>query len=161
MLTPLKQFVCDTCGKIIEKPEHGWIEWVDDLDKRIDSFSNFHIVHHASYSPLKGYDGCYKNSLEKGRSDMHLHDFIDDNYKMANILSFLDVGSYHAPKYEKTKIADMRQYVEIVRRLTIPYYEEARLYWEKAKQDGYFEDKSEILIYAVNHLKELINEYAD
>lgn len=29
-LQPLKQWICDTCGEIIEAPHDGWLEWVTD-----------------------------------------------------------------------------------------------------------------------------------
>ena len=27
MLVPLKQFICDECGTVIESPEDGYVEW--------------------------------------------------------------------------------------------------------------------------------------
>ena len=29
MLKPLKQFYCDSCNQIIEKPKDGWVEWLN------------------------------------------------------------------------------------------------------------------------------------
>jgi hypothetical protein len=34
--------------------------------------------------------------------------------------------------------------VEFTRRLTVPYYEEAQLYWNQAEQDGLFDGANEI-----------------
>lgn len=165
MLVPLKQFICDTCGEIIDKPEEGWIEWISklDFDKGTREIHSFNIVHHYSYSPLATHtnEGCYQHQGKLGRSDNHLNHFINDDYKMANILRFLDIGPYLNPDYKGTDITDMRQYVETVRRLTIPYYEEARLYWQRALDDGYFQDASELWIYGVSNLKRLIEIYGD
>jgi len=30
MLASLKQRICETCGKIINSPEDGWVEWLDN-----------------------------------------------------------------------------------------------------------------------------------
>lgn len=161
----MTQFICDTCGEIINRPEEGWIEWISksDFEKETREIHSFNIVHHYSSSPLATphNEGCYQHSREPGRSDIHLNQFISDNYKMTNILRFLDIGPYHNPEYKGTDITDMRQYVETVRRLTIPYYEEARLYWNKALEDGYFQDSNEIWIYGVQNLKKLIELYGD
>jgi hypothetical protein len=165
MLEPLKQFICDTCHQVINSPEDGWIEWISKFSEdkeRIESHS-FRIVHHHSTSPQATpyNEGCYQHSRKIGRSDSHLHHFLDENYKMANILTFLDIGPYHDPDYKTTEITDMRQYVETVRRITIPHYEEARLYWEHAKEDGYFNGANQLWIYGVENLKILIEEYGD
>lgn len=165
MLIPLKQFYCDTCGEIINSPEEGWIEWISKYNEvsGLDDIHSFRIVHHYSCSPLastKKY-GCYQHTDEDGRSDVHLQDFICEEYKMANILRFLDIGSYHVPDYKGSGIVDLREYVEIVRRFTIPYYEEARQYWEEALEDGYFQDSNELWIYGVDNLKNLVEKYGD
>lgn len=163
MLIPLKQFICDTCGNIIQKPEDGWVEWIHSHDESKGKFydHSFRIVHHKSASPKKesSHCGCYQHTNMDRRSDDHLHHFIDDEFKMANILSFLDVGPYHCNTFSGTGINDIREYVEFVRRLTIPYYEEARIYWQEALEDGYFEDANEIWIYGTKTLKQLIEKY--
>lgn len=163
MLIPLKQFICDTCGEIIQKPEDGWVEWISVYNESTKKFNthSYRIVHHQSASPKKesSYYGCYQHDKAKGRCDNHLHHFINDEYQMANILSFLDVGPYHCNTFSGTGINDIREYVEFVRRLTIPYYEEARIYWQEALEDGYFEDANEIWIYGTKTLKQLIEKY--
>ena len=101
---------------------------------------------------------------QKGITDEHIEQALtqitdDDEYQMANILSFLDVGPYHCNTFSGSSINDIREYVELVRRLTIPYYEEARMYWQEALDDGYFTDANEIWIYGTKTLKHLIEEY--
>ena len=41
-LIPLKQWICDTCGEIINSPEQGYFQF-NVTDKKIDYFI---IVHH-------------------------------------------------------------------------------------------------------------------
>ena len=164
MLKPLEQFICDTCGQIIEKPEHGWVEWESKIegDPPRQEQWGFKIVHHSPHSPLKGEHkrdgGCYHYTHSSHRSDLHLTDFLGDN-QMPELLSFLDVGPYHDPDYSGPSIVEMREFVEFARRLTIPYYEEARQYWSDALSDGYFGDANEIWIYLPENLEALINKY--
>jgi len=44
-------------------------------------------------------------------------------------------------QYKKLENPD--ELAEIIRRIHVPYYEEARLYWDTAKADGYFIDANE------------------
>ena len=47
-----------------------------------------------------------------------------------------------------------------MRRLTIPNYEEARQFWCKAMEDGYFGDSNELYIYIPENLKNMIKNYS-
>jgi hypothetical protein len=51
-LVPLKQWICDTCGEVIERPNEGYVQFVDSNND--GNYDDFVIVHHAAYSPLKG-----------------------------------------------------------------------------------------------------------
>jgi hypothetical protein len=159
MLIPLKQFICDTCGEIIEKPEDGWIEWIHSDD---GMQTEFNIVHHAGSSPRKifNHEGCYQHGGRNGRMDNNLNQYINPNVIMSFLLHFLDIGRHHDPSRNYIGKVNISEYVELVRRLTIPYYEEARLYWEMAKNDGYFDGENEISIYSVNFLKGIIDKYS-
>lgn len=156
MLKPLTQFVCDTCGDIIKCPEDGWIEWISDEDRECHSFR---IVHHQTKSPRGGRQGCYQHEGEPGRSDSHLDDFL--NLGMIKILSFLDVGPHHETEYRRPRVRDIREFVEMTRRLTIPYYEEARLYWDQAERETRSSGANELLIYTEEYLKDVIARYCE
>ncbi len=41
-LEPLRQFVCDKCGEVIETVEDGWLEWFDNYETPAQGFR---IVH--------------------------------------------------------------------------------------------------------------------
>ncbi len=146
-LEPLQQFFCDQCGQLIEEPEHGYVEW------HIDN-SGWHIVHHANYSPLQPEKNCYAG-FDK---TIALTRFLGPA-GMAYIIGFLDVGE-HLPDVEKRiRAADIREFVEFVRRVTLPYYEEARQYWDEAKRGGFFEGANESWPYAPDVLKQVIERY--
>ena len=165
MLKSLKQFYCDTCGEIINSPKEGWIEWISNYDEetRSNKTHSFRIVHHYTHSPIATdtNQGCYQHIGEIGRHDSHLHHFLNEDCIMANVLKFLDIGPYHDPDYKETNLPDIREYVELVRRLTIPHYEEARHYWAEAVEGGFFHGANEGRIYNVKNLKQLIAIYGD
>jgi hypothetical protein len=159
MLIPLKEFICDTCGEIIEKPEDGYVEWVYSDD---GMQTQFNIIHHGGSSPRKKYnhDGCYQHANRNGRMDEPLNHCLDPNRMMAFLLRFIDMGRYHDPSGKYIAKVNISEYVELVRRLTIPYYEEAKVYWNEAISDGYFDGDNEINIYTVYFLKGIIDKYS-
>jgi hypothetical protein len=154
-LKPLEQFVCDTCGEVIESPDEGYIEWVDDK-KAV----NFNIVHHSLHSPLKPSRSCYQHENAYGRSDTALRDFLGA-HGIVEMLSFIDVGDYHQRDYRGPTASDLREWTEVARRLFIPHYEEARLYWDRARADGFFEGANELWPYLPSTLELLIERYGE
>lgn len=150
-LNPLKQWICDTCGEIIERPEDGYVQWNRNDNLIIDDFV---IVHHKLASPLKNHNknGCYKY-----HSDCDLKSFLGDR-GLVELHSLLDPGPYHDPDYN-TRVSNIRKWSDFYKRLQLPYYEEARQYWNRAMSDGYFGDSNEVYIYLPESLKEMIKHY--
>ncbi|GEA17755.1 hypothetical protein [Moorella sp. E306M] len=153
-LTPLRQWICDTCGEVIQKPEDGYVQFHQDENGNYDDFI---IVHHYSASPLKGKfeKGCYRYDL-----DLDLKHFLGEK-GLVRLLSLIDVGQHINPKLDKPRASNIRKWVNFVRRLQTPYYEEARLYWELAEQDGFFDGANEVWPYLPDTLKELIEKYSE
>ena len=153
----LKEFTCDYCERLIKDPSHGRVEWESETVGTPPHKKNggFKIVHHITHSPLDNENGCYHYQA-KG---LALTMFLGPD-QIHRILRFLDMGPIHEPVYSGPGIKDMREYVEFTRRLTIPYYEEARLYWDQAVVDGYFNGQNEIKVYQPDNLKRLIERYA-
>jgi hypothetical protein len=163
MLEPLKQFVCDKCGQIIEKPEDGWVEWLHPEDPATGKRKNqgFKIVHHSKASPLS--DGtrnvrCYHYDNNPLRSDNHLEYFLGEN-GLSMLYAMVDPGPHFSDGDDVPEVVDFREYMEFLRRLTIPYYEEARIYWSDAKLDGFFSDGNEYWTYLPSTLQWLIRDY--
>jgi len=125
-LIPLRQWVCDSCGKVIDKPEDGWFEWYTEKNTCLDT--GFRIVHQR--------ESCMYNDRtleQQNRSPCHLG--------LAGALGSSGLG-YFLFKLELSgkgvhKLADIKEVAEIIRRLHLPYYEEARLYWDDALRDGF------------------------
>ena len=143
-LIPLKQWICDNCGELIENPDRGWLEWYTSgsiLDKR-----GFRIVH--------DHDRCMYDSHElfkdgKSNSDMHLVDFLgpDGLVKLTNLL-------------EKETSESIAEIVEIIKRLHVPFYEEGRIYLPLAWGDEkHHIDPYQIGDLSQSDLEELLRAY--
>jgi len=156
MKKPLTQWVCDTCSQIIENPEDGWVEWCHDSKV----INDFHIVHHATKSPL-GHGGCYHTFGGGYIQNASLVEFVGTS-GLTRFLAMLDRGWILDPDEEfKPKVTSFREYSEYFRRLVLPYYEEARLYFHKAQDDGFFDGLNEIHIYSEKILIEIIMNYGE
>lgn len=163
MLQPLKQFICDECGGVISKPEDGYVEWISKFDDEKGEFisSGFRIVHHFTKSPLKNNnsEGCYKYGNKKNRSDSHLDYFMEDvNNTLA---SFLDTGFINNPSREnRNSIVDFPEFVDFSRRLTVPYYDEARKYFNDIYNDADHCGFSSESIFREEKLKSIIEQFS-
>lgn len=69
----LEQWICDRCGQVIEEPNQGSVEWIDD--SKTHKASGFKIVHQSFYSPRDNGE-CYHYSnhpRQIGRSIGRIH----------------------------------------------------------------------------------------
>ena len=158
MLIPLKQWICDSCGEIINSAEDGWVEWLSGKET-FDSEYGFKIVHNNGSSPL-GKGGCFHYREEECPSDLPLTHFMGDKGYVL-LLSFLDWGPYVKPEYEGPRVKDLREFIEFMRRLTVPYYEEARMFFKEALADGDLDPSSVDMIYDPEDLKRIVEKYGE
>lgn len=149
MLEPLQKWYCDCCGEIIESPRDGYVQFRRSGDNGL-IYDDFVIVHHRTASPRR--NGCYLYD-----SDCDLESFLGDRGKV-NLLSLLDPGEYHMPNF-MLMTSNIRKWNDFFMRLQLPYYEEARRYWDRAMSDGYFGDSNEIYIYLPQNLRRMIQHY--
>ncbi|MCK5472212.1 hypothetical protein KAI54_03425 [Candidatus Gracilibacteria bacterium] len=153
------QWICDTCGEVINAASEGYVEWINEEVDGETQCRDFHIVHQKVFSPRKNEHGCYQHGEELGRSDLPLENFMG-GIGIAQLLSFIDLGEIIDPDNEHDpRINNFREYAEIFRRLHLPFYEEARLYFEMAKKDGFFDGANEIWVYS--ELEEIVKRYGD
>jgi hypothetical protein len=159
LLVPLKQWKCDYCGEVISDPKDGFLEWLERPGDDSKRARKFKIVHHAPKSPRQPNGDCYHYTNHPERADMHLDSFVAPD-SMGYLLSFLDIGPMHDPEGKLVpRVENLREFTELMRRLTIPYYEEARLYWHSAEIDGLFEGASELYIYSPKTLRRIVESY--
>ena len=143
-LKPLEQWVCDECGQMIDEAEDGWLEWKTYRSGGA-KYGDFRIVHNTAGSPRYPYGDCYRRSYVFG-SHLKRYCGLDG---LARLLAMFQL------------VEKPDEIVEIIRRLHIPHYEEARLYWERAKEDGFFAGTSADAVwpYLPDTLKALIELY--
>jgi len=151
-LKPLEQWICDTCGEVIKCPEDGYVQFKKG-DK--GGHDDFIIVHHLAVSPRKGNNknGCYQYNAD---SDLKSYLAVDG---LARLLALVDPGEHKCDELKHPNTGNFRKWVDFVRRLQLPYYEEARLYWSEAEQDGFFDGAGETWPYLPRNLNYLIEKY--
>jgi hypothetical protein len=148
MLTPLKQFVCDVCGKIIENPEAGYVVW--DTDDQMLAYG-IKVIHHAK---------CDDRSC--GRSNDLPHFLGEDG--LAYLLSFLSAGPI-AMKEKfgagKGRVKNLDEFTDFFRRCQTPYYEEIRQYFDDPVVIDRLSDHNEYSPYVISTMQKLIDEAAE
>ncbi len=123
-MLPLKQWKCDACGRVIEDPEVGWVEWVGGSTRGTKAHG-FRIVHNSSR--------CQYPSSSRVH-DIHLTHLLGPD-GLDRLLAMLTPG-WHTGSREEG-VTHLDEWAEVVRRLQIPYYEEARQHWSNAEADGF------------------------
>ncbi len=150
MLEPLKQWICDSCGQVIKSPDDGYVEWlVESEESSFSSQYGFKIIHSGEECT------CYPEE-EISLNDAPLEFFLRERGYL-NLLNFLDIGPLLMKEYKGPRVKYLREFVEFMRRLTVPYYEEARLYFKNVQTDEHFVlDDS---IYQEENLIKIIQKY--
>ncbi len=127
-------WICDECDRTIEKASDGWVQWrVFEAETRARKLKgqeplarDLQLVHHSSDGVNFGcqfidHDPAYM-ILDEG-----LPDFLGPDGLM-KLLGFI------ANKQVKTS-----EVLEMIKRLNIPGYEHARIYFKEAISEGVFE----------------------
>lgn len=146
MLEPLKQWFCDVCGDIIEKPEDGYVIWQHD-ENRLEF--DFKVIHHVKCD-TKAYP-----------LSMHLDYFLGEDGRNS-LLSFLSIGTIKINLGQRTvfRVKDIDEFVDFFRRMQVPYYEEARTKFGEGELLDYFSDSNEENPYLSDTLKSIVeNNY--
>jgi len=117
-------WICDTCGKGINSVDEAWLEWVT-CEKEQEKFRNkgfnpVRIVHQVKASPR---GSCYSVASCGG----HLCQYVG-NDGLINLLELISIGNI-----------PMEEGFEVIKRIFIPGYEQARSYFAEAINAGVFE----------------------
>ena len=150
------QWFCDVCGRVIESPNKGYVVWKYGNSYESEGYFKYKILHPRGlldeYGERYGCDNdssyCYSASLV---------DFVGDR-GLAALLYILDSGLSYEFEYRE-RINNVGDFLELFRRIHMPYYEEARFYFKEAYMDGYFEGASQIWSYLPSTLKNNIEKY--
>ena len=124
MLVPLEQWSCDMCGDLITAPEDGCIVWCTRDGRRLST--KFLIMHSGrqcwydrSCLPVDGRF-AFAMPLSEARTKDGL----------ATLLKRLD------SLVARRQPEESHSLVEVILRVTVPYYEEARFFWDLAAAEG-------------------------
>lgn len=136
-----KYWICDKCGKEI-KSEDGWLEWKKTGEGDKGREYGFRIVHRIDciYNQHKVYRE--ENAII---SDSDLEYFMgpDGLMRLLELLSLEEVES--------------EELLEIIKRIHIPGYEEARPYFNEAIHGYVFEPNTKPMYYSQNNIKAVID----
>jgi hypothetical protein len=148
-LKPLQEWICDTCHEKLTV-EDGWIEWLDPCEAGQGPHS-FRIVHWGG--------DCYKYANHLACADSHIDGFLGP-FGLQRFLSMLDVGRVLDPSGEAFPAPpEIRSFTDTIRRLHIPFYEEARLYFNEIVADGEFSDYNEVTVFSPDTCRQIIETY--
>jgi hypothetical protein len=146
-MEPLTQWWCDACGELIENRQEGAVEYRFDRQAPKEScHQSFRIVHNGNAGDRgrpDGLQGCIEKGTDKrGFGEAPLTDLMDER----GILRMIGWKSTEAT------------WDETFRRISVPYFEEARRLFERAAADG-----DEIIPEKLSTptLKAIIAKYAD
>jgi hypothetical protein len=145
-MNPLAEWTCDTCHKSVTV-ENGVLEWLSSPKKGPNSFR---VVHSSN--------NCRRHAHDLDCSDAELQQFVGPD-GLQNFLSMLAIGPILDPNGKGRNAPDMASFVDTVRRLQIPLYEEARHYFGDAMNDGYFSDQNEYTIFLPRTCEAIIQRY--
>jgi hypothetical protein len=148
-----RHWYCDKCQERIEDAKQGSLEWVYDRDSGNNAFN----IVHAPNSARKGHKrGCFMFTKSSGRMDNHLTEFVGVS-GIVRLMAPLDEG-FRNPDFQGSE-GNIQEWLQIFRRLHLPFYEDALRYWDEAKEDGFFDDDNECWNYLPSTLKGLIIKY--
>tara|TARA_R110002110_G_scaffold397857_1_gene613225 strand:- start:284 stop:754 length:471 start_codon:yes stop_codon:yes gene_type:complete len=153
-MEPLRQWVCDKCGDLINSANEGVLQWTDyeAKDHRYYISTGFYIVHNNI--------NCSFYKREEPVKDINLSE-ISGEIGILHMLSFFDKGIFIENQYPGLRLTnnDIRSLSEIWRRMQIPHYEEARLYYNEARMDGLLNGENEISMHTQRVLLKMIKKY--
>jgi|TARA_B100001971_G_C17782459_1_gene330433 hypothetical protein len=146
LLKPKTQFLCDKCNKTITNPDEGYVQW---LSNEYLQYYGFKIVHHKSSSSLNNKNGCYFYNNNSDLNDIPLEYFIGDS-GLSLMLTFLN----EKVKLGKERILDTNEYIEFIRRLQIPYYEQVSHMFDLHES---YDERNTVSPDNLKHLLECVN----
>lgn len=156
---PLEAWVCDTCGELATSDDNsGMVVWqTHDTDGRFDYY-DFKIVHKTIASDPHPYR-CDPGAENGFTSSLPLNAFLGAD-GLALLLSWLSQGPLKSGGTEP-RVVDMDQFVDLVRRVQTPYYEEARSRFDDERTHYWLGDANEYAPYRPDTLRRIADGTLD
>ncbi|MDD2881100.1 MAG: hypothetical protein PHQ58_11740 [Rhodoferax sp.] len=136
---PPEYWYCDVCGYIIENVSDGYVIWNTNDELKCFDFKIIHQIKCDSKSYL---------------SSTALNHFLGVN-GLVYLTSFLSIGPIKKITCQGSSkvILNIDEFVDFIRRVQIPYYEEARRKFAKFGVIENYSDSSEVSPYFPDILK--------
>lgn len=143
---PLKSWYCDACGEKIEDVSKGYVIW-HSAGRKAQSFK---IIHQA------------KCDNRKFSSSAALSDFLGAK-GLSYCMTFLSLGPVIEANGGTSHcyIQDFDEFADFVRRVQVPYYEEARRLYTSSEVLAALSDANEFYPYIPEKMKALIEQYGN
>ncbi|TBL44260.1 hypothetical protein EYA84_02120 [Verrucosispora sp. SN26_14.1] len=139
---PLQSWQCDRCPDLITDPNMSLVMWRREDDK----FTDFLIVHKST-----GGRTCDPGSRSEYRESLELSNFLGGT-GVALLLSWLSMGPVRGVP-ETNRVGDFDKFVDLFRRLQVPWYEEARPHFQEEETQHWLGDANEYFPYIPDTLQ--------
>ncbi|NED97939.1 hypothetical protein G1H11_21810 [Phytoactinopolyspora alkaliphila] len=136
----LKTWKCDICGEATESVEDAYAYWRDDVQGREVDFK---IAHKMRCDPGPEFVNC-----------MDIDEFLGDD-GLTRLLAMLSAGPLKGPQGGEVHVADLNEFVDFVRRLHTPGYEEARPHFRSHEVQEAYCDTDEVFPYLQENLEQI------
>lgn len=141
---PLTQWRCDKCGGPVTAA-NGYVVWADKLEED----HSFRIIHQKLCDDSHRY-----------MSSLPLADFLgaDGLSKLMTFLSFGPLSETPGEEVIAWRLKDVNLFVDFLRRVQIPFYEEARAWFSDPDERERMGDWNEFAPYAQDNLRKMASK---
>lgn len=143
MDAPLKIWYCDVCGDPITNPNEAIVTWKEDENYKAYDFK---ITHKNTNGRFCDDSRC-ANSMELI--------WVLGNSGLVLLTSFMSRG-FFGNFNGGNSIKDLDNFTDFFRRVQLPYYEEARKYFDTDLTKHEMQDSNEVSPYLEDMLKRII-----
>lgn len=142
---PLTKWYCDVCRETIEDVKNGLVIWKTTNESKSHGFK---IVHQGKCDQK---DYFYSD---------HLENFLGDD-GMGVLLSTLSLGPIKNLLYKDVHCAanDIDEFVDFMRRVQTPFYEEARRHFKNQDLLEEYSDSNQVTPYQPEELENIVEKY--
>ncbi|MBB4127365.1 hypothetical protein GGR77_002679 [Xanthomonas translucens] len=144
-------WTCDQCGRPINSVEDGWVEWLQrQVTPEQWQSHSLRLVHFHTASPFHDAGGCQHNERAWFARDK-------------SIIGDLPLSSFLGPdglmtllEFSSDRRFDFDVLIELIKRLHIPGYEQARNSFNSAISDGAFEPNTKPGFYSQSNIEDTL-----
>ena len=142
---PLTEWYCDVCGEKITNVKDGYVTWKSTAAHKAHDFI---IIHQG------------KCDDQRNPSSNALEDFVGVA-GLTYLLSMLSLGTvmHTQGQAPHCRVADTDEFVDFVRRVQTPYYEEARRKFSSHRLLNHYAGANEVAPYQEQDLKYIIQTF--